>query len=163
MSNPVLPSPAEILAATNQAFRSKLPEADLDELKQAFENSLDAPRGLDAGGEPGTITAQASIGMAVIYGVIKCTPGHHPWQFEESVWGGGVTAGGAMGIIYKAVPSWDAFFRQTTGFHCQGIAKAGGILQITFLNKFKPIGQYNGAMGGIGVFECGGNGRWARR
>jgi hypothetical protein len=66
--------------------------------------------------------------------------------------------------MYTAYDSWDAFFRNVTSAHAQGIAEAGGILQINwFIENGTPVGQFNGAAGGIGVVECGGSGKWQKK
>ena len=148
-----LPDTKVIQEATWEAFQGKLKDNEV-------EHFLDATVLSD---EPLTITAMGSLYFLAVYGVISCEPSKYPYKFEESSWGLGATALSAGGVIYTAYDSWDAFFKNTTGYHAQGIAKAGGFLQITFLKKLTPIGQFNAVAGGIGVFEVGGNGKWHKK
>ena len=113
---------------------------------------------------PAPIGATASLTFVLFYGVVKCEPNEKPYIFEHDVWGVGGAAVSSDGFMYTAYQNWDAFFRQTTAFHVQGIAEGGGILQITWFNKDGlPIGQYNGIAKGIGVFEAGGAGTWKKK
>lgn len=140
-------------AATRHAFKGKLNDEEV-------ERFIDATTG-SASGIPSPITATGSAYFGLIFGVVKCTPASQPYTFEEKAWGIGASAGSGAGLIYTAYDSWDAFFKNTAGYHAQGIADGGGILQINFFNSSAiPIGQYNGVAGGIGVFECGGKGTW---
>jgi hypothetical protein len=138
--------------ATQRALKGRLEEGELRAFVSAAVGAAN----------PVTITATGSLYFAAIYGVVSCTPSKYPYKFEESAWGIGGTAITAGGIIYNAYKdgSWDAFFKNTTGYHAQGIADAGGIFQINFFHGSTPIGQFNAVAGGIGVFECGGNGKW---
>jgi len=112
---------------------------------------------------PAPISATASLTFALFYGVVKCEPRGKPYVYDEDVWGVGAAAISSIGLMYTAYDSWDAFFANTTAFHVQGIAEAGGIYQINWFNKSgTPIGQFNGAAGGIGVFEAGGSGKWKK-
>jgi hypothetical protein len=145
-------------AATWRAFKGKLKDP---EIPQFVDATTGASRGLAV---PAPITASASAYFGAIFGVVKCEPGHEPYLFEEYAWGIGASAGSGGGFLYTAYDSWDAFWEMTAGYHAQGIAEGGGILQINFFNSSAvPIGQYNGVAGGIGVFECGGSGRWSKK
>lgn len=145
-----------VQAATRKAFKGKLS----DEEVQRF---IDATTGGDSG-IPSPITATGSAYFGLIFGVVKCEPGSEPYTFEEKAWGIGASAGSGAGLIYTAYESWDAFWQNTAGYHAQGIAEGGGILQINFFNSSAvPIGQYNGVAGGVGVFECGGKGSWQHK
>lgn len=116
-----------------------------------------------SGGAPALIPAKASVIFAGIYGNVSCDPTSMPWNGSESIWGLGAKGGSAIGVIYTVYHSWDDFFRYTTGFHVQGIAKKGGILQINwFEGKGDLIGQYNGALAGLGGLQGGGHWRWKR-
>lgn len=145
-------------AATRDALKPKLPD-------EQVEHFINATTGQAPGlGVPAPITCNGSLYFAVLYGVVHCQPtdpATYPWTFDQDSWGIGVSAGSGAGLLYTAYDSWDAFFRNTAGYHAQGIAEGGGILQINFFNSDAvPIGQYNGVAGGIGVFECGNSGTW---
>ncbi len=112
---------------------------------------------------PDPIGATASLNIAV-WGKVTCEPDGQPWKYDNSVWGGPAYFGASVGFMYTAYNSWDAFFREVTSCHCQGIADAGGILQINWFNAGgTPVGQFNGAAGGIGLVEAGGAGKWQRK
>lgn len=110
---------------------------------------------------PAPISATASVTFFAIYGVLKCEPRGQSYKFDSDFWGAGATAVSSVGLMYTAYETWEAFFKNTTAFHVQGIASGGGILQVNWFNKSAvPIGQFNGAAGGLGVLEAGGAGKW---
>ncbi|SDN59236.1 hypothetical protein SAMN04489726_7319 [Allokutzneria albata] len=112
---------------------------------------------------PAPIGATASVKIA-IWGKVDCDPNGQPWSYDASIWGGPAYFGQAAGFMYTAYQTWDAFFRNVTSVHVQGIASAGGILQINWFNHSgTPVGQFNGAAGGVGVLEAGGSGGWSHR
>ncbi len=141
-------------AAVKRALKGRVKDEEVDRFLAATASSS----------VPAPISATASLTFAAIYGVVKCEPRDKPWKFEADVWGIGGAAIQSVGLIYTAYESWDAFFTRTTAFHVQGIAEAGGIFQINWFNKDgTPIGQFNGAAGGIAVFEAGGSGKWKKK
>lgn len=112
---------------------------------------------------PAPIGATASVKIAV-WGKVTCDPDGQPWRYDQTIWGGPAYFGDSIGFMYTAYDSWDAFFRYVTSVHCQGIAEAGGILQINWFNgNGVPVGQFNGAAGGIGLLEAGGSGGWSHK
>ena len=140
--------------ATREAFKGKVSD-------QEIENFLESIRG-DKVPEP--ITASGSLYFIGIYGVITCTPQNKPYYFEKSAWGIGAAATKAEGLLFTAYNTWDGLWHNTTGYHAQGIAEGGGILQITFFNKKSiPIGQFNSVAAGFGIFEAGGSGKWKKK
>ena len=146
MSDVIQPDTKIVQEATRKAFKGKLKDSEIDKF-------LDETTGNK---EPVTITAMGSLYFIGIYGVVSCTPSKYPYTYEESSWGIGASAISAGGVIYTVCATWKAFFKSTTGYHAQGIAEAGGILQINFFNKLTPIGQFNAVAGGNGVFQVGG-------
>lgn len=166
----VKPNLEVVQAATWRAFKGKLND-------EVIQNFLDATTGREAAartqlkvGAPAAVKvatpmkATGSLYFALLYGIISCKPFHSPYCFEESSWGIGATAMSSGGILYTAYENWDDFWKLTTAYHAQGIAEAGGIFQINFFNnKAQPIGQFDGVAGGIGVFECGGSGKWYKK
>lgn len=150
---------------TIDTFQGKVDQKGLDELLAKMpqgEDQLSAANDVD--NTPGAIEAEASIVSAVFWSKVKCEPKAMPWQFSESAWGPGIGGGSCIGFMYTAYDSWDAFFENTTAYHAQGIASAGGVFQINWFNSAgTPIGQFNGAMGGAGAFEVGGSGSWSRK
>ena len=152
----------ESLAPTNDAIQG----ATLRALKE-ITNEKEVKRFLEktASSEvPAPISATASLTFALFYGVVKCEPRGQQWLFDEDVWGVGAAAISSVGLMYTAYNTWDAFFRNTTAFHVQGITEGGGIYQINWFNSSgTPIGQYNGAAGGIAAFEAGGAGKWKKK
>jgi hypothetical protein len=114
-------------------------------------------------GVPDPIGATASLKIAV-WGKLTCDPDGQPWKYDHTVWGGPAYIGDAVGFMYTAYESWDAFFRNVTSAHVQAIDAGGGILQINWFNKdATPVGQFNGVAGGVGVCEAGGSGGWQRK
>ncbi|HQT26826.1 MAG TPA: hypothetical protein PLK99_09575 [Burkholderiales bacterium] len=155
----------------NQKFMQASKEAALKALKgkvlqgkikeDEMKHFLDA---IGKEGVPAPIGATASLVFALFYGVVKCEPREQPWIYDEDVWGIGGAAISSVGFMYTAYDNWNAFFTNTTAFHVQGIAEAGGIYQINWFNSSgTPIGQFNGAAGGIAIFEAGGSGKWKKK
>lgn len=107
-------------------------------------------------------TATGSIYFGLIFGVVTCTPGHYPYYFEERTWGLGVSALGSAGLLCSSYGMED-LFASTTGFYAQGIAKGGGVFQVTFFDDELPIGQYNAVAGGVAAFGAGGSGKWRKK
>lgn len=154
MSEVSIPNIEAVQAATLGALKGRVKD---DELKRFLDARVSSA-------VPAPIGATGSLIFVAIYGVVKCEPRDQPWIFDEDVWGLGGAGINSVGFMYTAYENWDAFFSLTTAFHVQGIAEAGGIFQINwFNNSGVPIGQYNGAAAGIGVFEAGGSGHWKRK
>lgn len=138
----VIPEAASVLADTPETAAFVVPEA------AALVPS-------------GTKIASASIYFGLVFGIITCEVDGR--KFEVHAWGIGASALVSKGIIYTTYDSgsWDPFFENTRFYHAQGIAEAGGIFQITFMDADHiPTGQFNGVAGGVAVFEVGGGGRW---
>ncbi len=153
MSEITEPNFETVKAATLRAFKGKVKDHEVNRFLDTIASSA----------VPAPIGATASLTFAAIYGVVKCEPRGQPWKFDADVWGVGAAAISSVGLMYTAYENWDAFFSLTTAFHVQGIADAGGIFQINWFNKSGvPIGQFNGAAGGIAVFEAGGSGKWKK-
>ncbi|OAA27819.1 hypothetical protein UG55_1007147 [Frankia sp. EI5c] len=111
---------------------------------------------------PAPLGATGSVNIA-IWGTVDCKPQGQPWKYNTEIWGGPAYFGSAVGVMYTAYDTWDAFFRNVTSVHAQGIAEGGGILQINWMNSSGvPCGQFNGAAGGVGLLEAGGSGGWQR-
>lgn len=158
---------------TDKIFRP-----DLDALRQATIKALQPQIGdaqasdfvakLSGANAPPPVGATANVTIA-IWGKCTCDPDNKnpavkAWKFDQTAWGGPAYGGSSVGFLYTAYNDWDAFFRNVTSFHCQGIASGGGILQINWFNKSgTPVGQFNGAAGGIGLLEAGGKGGWEKR
>lgn len=139
--------------ATLKALQGRVEEAEVRRfLNEATRASAPAPIG-----------ATASLNIAV-WGKLGCEPDGQPWKYDITVWGGPAYFGSAVGFMYTAYTSWDAFFRNVTSAHVQGIISGGGILQINWFNASgTPVGQFNGAAGGIGLVEAGGSGKWQEK
>ena len=128
------PAQPHLRDATMEAFKDR---ADAGELEK-FLAQASAP----AAATP--IGATASVKIA-IWGKVHCEPDGQPWVYDATIWGGPAYGGDAVGFMYTAYDSWDPFFQNVTGVHCQGIAEAGGVLQINwFLTNGTPVGQFNG-------------------
>lgn len=144
--------------ATRRAFSGKLKDSQIDEFLKSVTSA--------GVGVPSPIKAKGSVYFGLVYGIVSCEPldeRYKLYKFDESAWGIGAVAGSGAGVMYTAYENWDAFFKLTTAYHAQGIAEGGGILQINWFNGSGiPIGQFNGVVGGIGAFECGGSGKWKR-
>ncbi len=139
--------------ATQEAFKGRLEEKEVNDF-------LESIRGANA---PAPIAATGSITFVGVFGQVTCEPMDKPYIFKQKSWGAGVAAISSVGMIYTAYSSWDGLWKNTTGYHAQGISKGGGIFQITFLKGKTPIGQYNGPCLGISLFEVGGNGKWKKK
>jgi hypothetical protein len=154
MSDLLTPNNNIVKAATLKALKGKVNEADLQKLLQAGAGA----------GVPDPLRATGSIWATVIYSGMKCEPTGVPYYYEEGGWGLGLGIVTTGGILYTAYTTWDAFWRETAGYHAQGISEGGGILQFNFFNgSGVPVGQFNGVAGGIGAFEFGGTGRWRKK
>lgn len=142
-----------VLGATVKALKGRVEEAEVQRfLKQAASNAA-AP----------VLGATTDLKIAV-WGKLTCDPDGQPWKYDITVWGGPAYIGGAVGFMYTAYESWDAFFRNVTSAHVQAIDVGGGILQINwFIENGTPVGQFNGAAGGIGLVEGGGSGKWEKK
>lgn len=147
------PANPDLQQVTIQALKSRVDEADV----RAFLEKLGSATA------PAPVGATASVKLAV-WGKIDVEPDGLPWKYDETIWGGPAYFGSAVGIMYTAYDSWDAFFQNVTGFHAQGVDVGGGILQVNwFISNGTPVGQFNGAAAGVGVFEAGGSGKWQRK
>lgn len=147
--------------ATIKALAGKVKDEDVNKLLSHMPDETSVSAGL---GAPGPAEAKGETYTVLLYGYVKCTPTHLDHEFEANHWGLGLSAMASYGSMYTAYDSWKGLFSETRGYHAQGIADAGGILQITWFNgKGVPIGQFNSAAGGIGVFEVGGNERWKKK
>lgn len=154
---------------------TELLSPNTDVIRPATIAALKALRGVDdaaatqfpeklAATVPAPLSAKASIIFALFFGKLTVDGLPEPyqkWKYDVDVWGGGATGGTAIGLMYTAYDSWDAFFRNVTSFHVQAIAEGGGILQVNwFIANATPVGQFNGALGGLGALEAGGPGVW---
>lgn len=112
---------------------------------------------------PAPIGATADIKLAV-WGKLSVEPDQQPWKYDHTIWGGPAYIGSAVGFMYTAYETWDAFFQNVTGCHAQGVDAGGGILQVNwFISNGTPVGQFNGVAAGLGGFEAGGSGKWSRK
>jgi hypothetical protein len=178
-----LPDLEVVKEATKRAFSGKVEDNDLQRLLVSLDASYpsynaepyaseavltDAPEAAafvvpEAAAlvPSGAKIASASIYFGLVFGIITCEVDGK--KFEVHAWGIGASALTSKGIIYTTYDSdsWDAFFEETRFYHAQGVAEAGGIFQITFMDADHiPTGQFNGVAGGIALFEVGGGGRW---
>lgn len=154
MTEILAPNSDVVKPATMRALKGRVKEGEVERFLDTAASST----------VPGPISATASLIFAVIYGVVKCEPRNEPWLYHADVWGLGGAGISTVGLMYTAYDTWDGFFSLTTAFHVQGIADGGGIFQINWFNKDGvPIGQFNGAAAGIGVFEAGGGGKWKKK
>ncbi len=144
------PANPEILNATKAALGTQLPESEVQEyLDKLTSVTVPSPIG-------GTVTLKLAV-----WGNILVVPDGQPWKYDHTTWGGPAYFGTSAGFMYTAYNSWDAFFQNASKFHVQGIAEGAGILQVNwFLDNGTPVGQFNGAAGGIGLVEGGGSGNW---
>jgi hypothetical protein len=112
---------------------------------------------------PSPIGATVDLKIAV-WGKLHVEPDGQPWVWDSTVWGAGAYIGSAVGFMYTAYDSWDAFFQNCTAVHVQGIDVGGGILQVNWFNSSGvPVGQFNGAAAGAGAIEGGGSGKWTHK
>lgn len=147
--------------ATIKALAGKVKDEDIKQLLDRM------PEGTTVSADSGTPKPAEAIGetyTVVLYGYVKCTPTHLDHEFEANHWGLGLAGVKGYGFMYTAYDTWGALFSKTKGYHAQGVAEAGGILQINWFNgDGVPVGQFNAAAGGIGVFEVGGKGSWKKK
>jgi hypothetical protein len=109
------------------------------------------------------IGATASLNIA-IWGKVTCEPDGQPWTYNNSGWGGPAYFGSAVGFMYTAYDSWDAFFNNVATWWAQAVDAGGGVLQVNWFNRdHTPVGQFNGVAGGGGVAEAGGDGGWQHK
>ncbi len=140
--------------ATRKAFEGKFNNEEINDF-------LESIRGVNA---PAPIAATGSIIFVGIFGEVVCEPMDKPYIFKQKSWGVGAAGVSSVGLLYTAYDNWNGLWKNTTSYHAQGIAKAGGIFQINFFNKKGiPIGQYNGPAIGIALFEVGGAGKWKKK
>jgi len=148
--------------ATKKALAGKVKDEDVKEFLNHMPSETE--KALRAVGLPAPAEAIGETYTVLIYGYVKCTPTHLDHYFEANHWGLGLAGVKGYGFLYTAYDSWDSLFRETTGYHAQGIAEAGGILQINWFNgSGVPVGQFNAAAVGIGAFEVGGKGHWEKK
>ncbi len=168
MSDQILQNDEFIKACKNASIKALggvVSEGDL----QNFLNRM-PKSGLESAGKD-SITdqkqAQANLFQVAIWGGVKCTPDNLPYVFEAHHWGIGFAEMTSVGFMYNAYDgpdSWKYFFEKTAGYHAQGVADFGGILQINWFTKGGlPIGQFNSAAAGCGIFEVGGEGYWKKK
>lgn len=147
------PTSSEVREATFKALQGRVSEDEVRKYLETMSND----------GSPAPIGAEGSVNL-LVWGKCKCYPDGLPWQYDNTIWGGPAYSGSGVGFMYTAYTTWDAFFNNVTSCHAQGIASGGGILQINWFNASgTPVGQFNGAVGGIGVFEAGGEGKWQKK
>ncbi len=112
---------------------------------------------------PAPIGATVDVKIA-IWGKLHVEPDGQPWVYDITIWGGPAYIGGAVGVMYTAYETWDAFFRNVTSAHVQGIDVGGGALQVNWFDSKKvPVGQFNGLAAGAGLVEAGGSGKWQHK
>jgi hypothetical protein len=152
-------------AATIKALAGKVKDEDVQNFLSHMPGKTSVSAGLKSIADQAE--AKGETYTVAIYGYVKCIPTHLDHEFEANHWGIGLSAMASYGSMYTAyegTDTWKWLFSETRGYHAQGIADGGGILQITWYNgKNVPIGQFNSAAGGIGVFEVGGKGRWKKK
>jgi hypothetical protein len=150
IANDLRPDQEAIADATVRAFKGRVDE---DEVRRFLKAAAETPA---------PIGATASLKLAVwgkLY--VSCEADGRKCVYDQTAWGGPAYFGDSVGFMYTAYDSWAAFFANVTGFHVQGIAEGGGILQVNwFIANGTPVGQFNGVAGGIGAVEAGGSGGW---
>jgi hypothetical protein len=147
------PTNPELQQATIKALDKRVSAEDV----RAF---LDKATGA---GVPDPVGATITLNIAV-WGKLDVEPDNLPWKYDNTVWGGPAYFGSGVGFMYTAYDSWDAFFQNVTACHVQGIDVGGGILQVNwFISDGTPVGQFNGAAGGVGLVEGGGSGGWTHK
>jgi hypothetical protein len=147
------------LSPTNSALR----QATINAFEQQPE--VDAQDFLDklASSAAPAIGATVELNIA-IWGKLLVDPDGQPWKYDCTVWGGPAYFGKGVGFMYTAYNAWDAFFQNVTSCHVQGIAEGGGILQVNwFISDATPVGQFNGAFGGIGLVQAGAGCKWQHK
>lgn len=149
---------------TLKTFKGKVDNDSLDKLIQSMPDYEFKDGIFIASNDPRLINAKASLKM-VFYGELNCfdLEGYKS-TFCQKVWGPGVgSVDSVIGGMYNVYEdsNWPYFFRQADKVHVQGIAGTVGTVQISWFDKNNtPIGQFNSAAVGAGVFEAGGDGRW---
>jgi hypothetical protein len=147
------PSNPQLREAAKKALETQIPEKDV-------QTYLDK---VGSAATPAPIGATIDLKLAV-WGKLLVEPDGQPWKYDNTVWGGPGYIGSGVGFMYTAYDSWDAFFQNVTSCHVQGIDVGGGILQVNwFISNGTPVGQFNGAAGGIGAVEGGGSGKWTHK
>jgi hypothetical protein len=147
------PDTDAIQQATLKALSGRVDEAEVQKFLREVTSAT----------APAPIGATVDVKIAV-WGKLHCEPDGQPWTYDITIWGGPAYIGGAVGFMYTAYNSWDAFFRNVTSAHVQGIDVGGGILQVNwFIENGTPVGQFNGVAGGVGLVEGGGSGKWQRK
>jgi hypothetical protein len=147
------PASSALQQATKTALETQVPASEV----QTFLNQI------------GSATAPAPIGATVnlklaVWGKLLVEPAGQPWKYDHTVWGGPLYLGSSVGFMYTAHDSWDAFFKNVTSRHVQGVDVGGGILQVNwFISNGTPVGQFNGVAGAIGLVEGGGSGKWEHK
>jgi hypothetical protein len=141
-----------LLDATLRVLKGRADEAEVRRFVKEAANNVTAP----------ALGATASLQLA-IYGKLKCDPDNQPYKYDITLWGGPAFFGMSVGFMYTGYSTWETFFRNVTGAHAQGISMGGGLFQINWFVDGTPVGQFNGPVGGIGVFEAGGKGKWQRK
>jgi hypothetical protein len=145
------PDRDELLQATLSALKGRVEEEEVRRfVKEAASSAAPA------------LGATASLKLAV-WGKLKCEPDGQPWIYDHTVWGGPAIAIEAVGFMYTAYASWDAFFRNVTGVQATAGALHAGALQINFFKDLLPVGQFNGVGAGEGIAFAAGNGRWEKK
>ncbi len=163
MSEIILPSKEFVKACKDATIKALTGKVKDEDLKQ-FLKHMPSKEAVRAVGVPSPAEAIGETYTVVLYGYVKCTPTHLNYYFEANHWGIGLAGVKGYGFMYTAYDSWDGLFSETKGYHAQGIASAGGILQINWFNgSGVPVGQFNAAAAGIGAFEVGGEGRWKKK
>lgn len=144
------PTQSHLEEATVQALKDRVDASEIQRfLREAVGDSAPAPIG-----------ATVNVKIAV-WGKVHCEPDGQPWVYDTTIWGGPAYFGEAVGFMYTAYDTWDAFFQKVTGVHVQGIAETGGVLQVNwFISNGTPVGQFNGVAAGVGLLEAGGSGGW---
>jgi hypothetical protein len=139
-------------------FKGKIPDEHLETLLRFSESA----KSLNALSVPPPVGATVTVGSALIYGFATCEINSLGKKFSGSFWGLGLAGFAAGGFLYTAYEEWDAFFSNAHGFHVQSAGAGGGIVQMNWFNDSGvPVGQFNGAAGGLGVCEVGGKGSWS--
>lgn len=149
------PTQANLRKATRESLDAAVSDEELDR----FLDSVQSDKA------PDPINADATLKIFG-KGTLRCEvtdPEYSQWVYDHDAYGAAAAYAEATGFIYTAFTSWDSFFQKVTGFHVQGISSGGGILQINFFRDLVPMGQFNGVVKGVGLFEAGGNGKWEKK
>lgn len=147
------PTSDVIRAATIKSLKDRVKEDEIEKFLSETASASAAP----------VLGAVTTVNIAV-WGKLSCEPDKEPWKYDITIWGGPAYFGTSIGFMYTAYTDWDAFFKNVTSAHVQGIASGGGILQVNwFISNGTPVGQFNGAAGAIGLVEGGGSGKWQKK